>query len=43
MRDHVHAIVLPHEETTISDVMKRFKLATFQRLRAARFRSKPFW
>ena len=43
LRDHVHAIVLPHEETTISDVMKRFKLATFQRLRAARFRSKPFW
>ncbi len=43
MRDPVHAIVLPHEETTISNVMKRFKLTAFQRLRAAGFRSKPFW
>ena len=43
MRDHVHAIVFPREDTTISDFMKRFKLGTFQRLRAAGLRSKPFW
>ncbi len=43
MRDHVHAIVFPREDTTISDVMKRFKLGIFQRLRAAGLRSKPFW
>ena len=43
MRDHVHAIVFPDEETTISEVRKRFKLAAFQRLRAAGFRGKPFW
>ena len=35
MRHHVHAIVLPHEETTISDVMKRVKWAALQRLRAS--------
>ena len=43
MRDHVHAIVFPREDTTISDVMKRFKLGTLQRLRAAGPQSKPFW
>ena len=43
MRDHLHAIMFPHEETTISEIMKSFKLAAFQRLRAAGFRGKPFW
>jgi len=43
MPDHVHAIVFPEERTTISDVMKRFKLGTFRRLRISGQRSRPFW
>jgi putative transposase len=43
MPDHIHAIIFPQEETTISEVMRRFKLGAFQRLRHAGHRSAPFW
>jgi len=43
MPDHIHAIIFPDEETTISEVMRRFKLSTFQQLRHAGHRSSPFW
>ena len=43
MPDHAHAIIFPREATTISEVMRRFKLGTYQRLRHARHRNRPFW
>ena len=43
MPDHVHAIVFPHEESTISEVMRRFKLAVYQKLKAVGSRVEPFW
>ena len=43
MPDHLHAIIFPQEETTISEVMRRFKLSTFQKLRTAKHRDQPFW
>ena len=41
MPDHVHAILFPQEETTISDVMMRFKIAASRRIRPIRGRA--FW
>ena len=41
MPDHVHAILFPQEETTISDVMMRFKVAATRRIRPIRGRA--FW
>jgi putative transposase len=43
MPDHLHAIIFPQDETTISEVMRRFKLSTFQKLRTAKHRNEPFW
>ena len=43
MPDHVHAIVFPQQGTTISEVLRRFKLATFQRLRLSGLRVTGFW
>jgi REP element-mobilizing transposase RayT len=41
MPDHVHAILFPQEQTTISDVMMRFKVASSRRIRPLRGRA--FW
>jgi len=41
MPDHVHAILFPQEETTISGVMMRFKVAASRRIRPIRGRA--FW
>jgi putative transposase len=41
MPDHVHAILFPQEQTTISDVMMRFKIASSRRIRPLRGRA--FW
>ena len=41
MPDHVHAILFPQEQTTISDVMMRFKIASSRRMRPLRGRA--FW
>ena len=43
MPDHLHAIVFPLEETTVSEVMKAFKLAVYQKLKAHGSRWQPFW
>ncbi len=43
MPDHIHAIVFPEETTTISNVMKSFKLATFQSLKRSGDRPTAFW
>jgi REP element-mobilizing transposase RayT len=43
MPDHLHAIIFPQETTTISEVMRRFKLSAYQTLRAAGHRRDPFW
>ena len=42
MPDHLHAVIFPHEETTISEAMRRFKLAVYQTLKARGSRAKPF-
>ena len=41
MPDHVHAIITPHEQTTISEVLRSFKVRSHPRLR--RSRRGPFW
>jgi putative transposase len=41
MPDHVHAILFPHKDTTISDVMMRFKVAASRRIQPIRGRA--FW
>ena len=41
MPDHIHLILFPQEETTISDVMMRFKIAASRRIRPIRGRA--FW
>ena len=38
MPDHVHALIFPEETTTISNVMKSFKLGTFQESRGSQNR-----
>ena len=43
MPDHVHVIIFPEETTSISDVMKRFKLGTFQSLKRSGDRATAFW
>ena len=39
MPDHVHAILFPQEETTISGVMMRFKIAASRRIQPIRGRA----
>ena len=41
MPDHVHAILFPREETTISGVMMRFKIAASRRIQP--IRGSAFW
>ena len=41
MPEHVHAILFPREETTISDVMMRFKIAASRRIQP--IRGSAFW
>ena len=41
MPDHVHAILFPQQDTTISDVMMRFKVAASRRIQPIRGRA--FW
>ncbi len=41
MPDHIHLILFPQEETTISDLMMRFKIAASRRIRPLRGRA--FW
>jgi len=41
MLDHIHLILFPQEETTISDVMMRFKIAASRRIRP--IRGRVFW
>ena len=41
MPDHVHAILFPQQDTTISDVMMRFKVAASGRIQPIRGRA--FW
>ena len=43
MPDHVHAIIMPHEQTTISEVLRSFKVRSHPRLRRSRHRRGPFW
>ncbi len=43
MPDHVHAIIMPHEQTTISEVLRSFKVRSHPRLRRSRRRRGPFW
>ena len=43
MPDHIHAIISPEETTTFSNVIKSFKLATFQSLKRSDDRPTAFW
>jgi len=43
MPDHIHVIVFPEETTTISDIIKSFKLGTFQSLKRSGHRPVAFW
>jgi len=43
MPDHIHLIIFPEESTTISAVIKSFKLATLQMLRRSGERDQAFW
>ena len=43
MPDHIHAIIFPEETTTISDIIKNFKLGTFQSLKRSGHRPTAFW
>jgi len=41
--DHWHAILLPEENTSISDVMMRIKIAAYRRISKARECPQPIW
>jgi len=43
MPDYIHVIVFPEETTTISDIIKSFKLGTFQSLKRSGHRPVAFW
>ena len=43
MPDHWHAIFLPGDSTSISDILMRIKIATFRRISTAREDPQPIW
>jgi len=43
MPDHWHAILLPEDGTSISDILMRIKIATYQRISKARECPQPIW
>src|SRR5260370_5359245 len=43
MTDHWHAILLPEDSTSISDILMRIKMAAYRRIRTARECSPPSW
>ncbi len=43
MHDHVHAIIMPQEQTTISEVLRSFKVRSHRRLGGLRRQRGPFW
>jgi putative transposase len=40
---HIHAIVFPHETTTISSLLQRFKLSTSRSVQSRRHTDGPLW
>jgi REP element-mobilizing transposase RayT len=43
MPDHWHAILLPEDSTSISDILMRIKIASYRRISAARECTEPIW
>ena len=43
MPDHWHAILLPEDNTSISDILMRVKIAAFRRISTARKCPQPIW
>lgn len=43
MPDHIHAIVFPHETTTISALLHRFKLSASHSIQSRRLVEDPLW
>ncbi len=43
MPDHWHAIVLPGDSTSISDILMRIKIASYRRISTARECTEPIW
>ena len=43
MPDHLHVIIFPHEPASLSRLMQRFKLASFQRVKRHRGSARPIW
>jgi putative transposase len=43
MDDHVHVLVLPHEEISLEDILHSWKSFTAKRLRRSWKRSSPIW
>src|SRR6476646_10038972 len=43
MPDHWHAILLPEDSTSISDILMRVKIAAYRRISKARECSQPIW
>src|SRR5438477_6727431 len=41
--DHWHAILLPDECTSVSDILMRVKIAAYQRIRKERRNHGPMW
>jgi REP element-mobilizing transposase RayT len=41
--DHIHAIVFPHETTTVSSLLQRFKLSTSRSVQSHREANGPLW
>jgi putative transposase len=43
MPDHWHAILLPEDSTSISDILMRIKIAAYQRIGKGRECAEPIW
>ncbi len=43
MPDHWHAILLPEDGTSISDILMRIKIAAYRRISTVRGRPRPIW